>query len=78
MDSEKPCQTLNVGGFAHAFANLENAERHARAVARHLQPIEIWQDGEMIARVSADAFKRTRMRMLSSICPSCSRLAGLR
>ena len=63
MDSEKPFQTLTVDGYAQGFANFENAERHARAVARHLQPVEIWQGGVVIARVGADTLKRTRIRM---------------
>lgn len=63
MDNKKPCQVITADGSTHFFANLEQAERHARAVVFHGHPIFIWQDDKMIARVSADASKRTRMRM---------------
>ena len=63
MDSEKPFQTLTVDGYAQGFANFDNAERHARAIVRHLRPIEIWQGGNIIALVFADRLKRTRMKM---------------
>ena len=63
MDNKKPCQIQDYIGRTHFFANLEQAERHARAIVFRGKPIEILQDGKVIARVSADTLKRTRIRM---------------
>ena len=62
MDNKKPYEVITADGCTHFFASLENAERHARAVVGHGHPIFIWQNDEIIARVSADKLKRTRMR----------------
>ena len=63
MENEKPCQIRNAAGPDHIFANLEIAERVARSFALPRWPVDIWQDGKIIARVSADMLKRTRMNM---------------